>query len=616
MVVPVEPPSDSCPRCSGPTSVLKSATRHIVTLAHGAFVAREVIRACSSGCRDPRGRRSLPRSQVLARHVAPGAVYGYDLEVHVGLQKYLHHRQRKEILQGLAEKQGISQLSTGEESVLAARFIEHLEALHCKRAPQLAAAMRQDGGYPLHIDATGEDGRGTTFLAYNGWRDWVLGAWKLSTERSELALPRLRRVPQDFGQPCAIVRDLGRAMILVADQLVGELDRDIPILSCHQHFLADVGSDLMEAPYDDLRELIRLHGLRAQLRALTRDLSRRLGAELPGLRKEVEAWALSATGHALPAGSTGVAAVRFAAQWVLDYPRDADGLGFPFDRPYLDFYRRCLRVRRATDAFLPKAAEDARTRRALTRLAGALDPVIRDGAFRDLAARLTRRAALFDELRQALRLNPHGSPRRTSWTPQQAAAELQDIRAEVGRLKRSLRHRRPQRGPAEDVRQAIDVVLNHLKRHGGSLWGHAIRLPRRVGGGIRLVDRTNNALEGVFRVIKHGERRRSGRKVLTHDFEQLPAGAALVCNLTRPDYARILCGSLDRLPEAFAKLDAAERVHSPVTRTSKGRHGMEHEVLSKSISYEDRALIRGAALHARILAAAQSRAPYVAISPG
>src|SRR5207249_12085854 len=55
-------------------------------------------------------------------------------------------------------------------------------------------------------------------------------------------------------------------------------------------------------------------------------------------------------------------------------------------------------------------------------------------------------------------------------------------------------------------------------RHGPYLWGHALRLPRRVGGGIRLVARTNNGLESLFHTIKHGERRRSGRKILTQDF--------------------------------------------------------------------------------------------------
>jgi len=42
-----------------------------------------------------------------------------------------------------------------------------------------------------------------------------------------------------------------------------------------------------------------------------------------------------------------------------------------------------------------------------------------------------------------------------------------------------------------------------------------IALPETVGGGVRLVERTNVLLETFFHEIKHGERRRSGRKVLS-----------------------------------------------------------------------------------------------------
>lgn len=408
--------------------------------------------------------------------------------MHVGLARFLKNRQRKENLQKLLDKHRIS-LSSGQVSILARRFLDHLEALHWKRAPQLAAAMRKDGGYPMSIDATGEDGQGTTLVVYNSWRGWVLGAWKISTERAELVLPHLRQVARVFGPPRAIMRDLGKAMILAARQLVRELKRAIPVLGCHTHLLRDVGKDLMKKSYDQLRCLIRHHRLRPQLRTLARNLGRRLSAKLPGLREDVGAWAKSSAEHNLPSGPAGEAAVRALAQWVLDYTRDGDGLGFPFDRPYLDFYRRCRIVRRATDAFLRKPSTDARARRALNRLARFLDPVLRNGAFAKVAATLTRQAALFDRLRQALRLDPDKkTKRRKVLSPRQAAAELQDIRKAMDRLKRDLRHRRPQRGPAQDIRQATDIVLDHLKRHGRSLWGHVIRLPKRVGGGIRLVE--------------------------------------------------------------------------------------------------------------------------------
>ena len=41
-----------------------------------------------------------------------------------------------------------------------------------------------------------------------------------------------------------------------------------------------------------------------------------------------------------------------------------------------------------------------------------------------------------------------------------------------------------------------------------------------------------------------------------------PPAAALATNLHHADYVSLLCGSLDRLPEAFAALDAPHRSRS------------------------------------------------------
>lgn len=555
----------------------------------------------------------LLRCEALARIVPPGGNYGYDVEVYIGRQRHLAHSQREENRTGLLEQYGIS-LSSGEVSDLDKRFLEHLDALHRKRAGHLAAAMRKDGGYPLHIDATGEDGRGTTFVAYNSWRKWVLGAWKISTENADLISPCLDQLVADFGAPCAIMRDLGKAVILAARQLAGKLGLHIPILGCHQHFLKDVGKDLLTASYHHLRALIRQHKLRSQIRLLARELTRQLSSKLPDLRKDVERWLKTPNEHTLPSGEAGLAAVRAIAQWPLDYTRACSGWRFPYARPYLVFYTRCRVVRRAVDAFL-RSASDAHTRDVLTQLARTLDPVFGDKSFCDVAVKLTKRAALFDALRQALRLFPSPSPRQTPRTPQQDAAHIQNIRKAVASFEDILRRRRHERGPAQEQRQAIDIVLDHLKRHGPSLWGHVIKLPKLAGGGIRLVDRTNNILEGFFRSIKHGERRRSGRKVLTHDFENLPASAALAVNLTRPDYVEILCGTLDRLPQAFAEIDADERIRDYASGPTQLRNTVVPEFLSSSMPHADRALIRTEALTSCLLAAAQSRAPYVIVSP-
>ena len=104
--------------------------------------------------------------------------------------------------------------------------------------------------------------------------------------------------------------------------------------------------------------------------------------------------------------------------------------------------------------------------------------------FRQITARLRRRAALFDELRGVLRL---------ATTPQEDETEhdLQQMQEKLNELVASLKKRRPARGPAQDIRQAIDIILKHIDNHGANLWGHAIRLPQSAGGGVRLIARTN-----------------------------------------------------------------------------------------------------------------------------
>lgn len=603
----------SCPSCVGPMRVQKSVLHKGNTISHGAFRVRETVHVCAARCRHRNGGLVTRRAQQLQQLLIPHRTVSYDVMVLIGTERYLHHRQREEIQDLLLREHDIS-LSTGTISDLVRLFGKYLRALHEAHAPQLRAALQSDGGYPLHIDATGENGRGTLLIAYAGWRQWVLGAWKIPTERADAILPRLREVAHLFGPPRAIVRDLGRAMIPAAADLVAKLGLPIPILACHAHFLADVGKDLLEPSHGALRGLFRQHKVRPGLRGLAREIGRKIGGAINSVREAVQAWqARRDDEHALPEGNlNGLGAVRSVAQWVLDYPADSTGADFPFDRPYLDLHDRCVSARRAVDAFLRKLPQDKEVRRALERLVRVLDPVTGEAAFTQKARTLRRRAKLFDELRVALRLHPKDGGEQQGAT-ENSERELQDIRAAVEKLTLSLRKRRPQRGPAQDTRQAIDVILAHLNSHGDSLWGHVLDLPPEAGGGVRLVPRTNNLLEGFNRTMKQGERRRSGRKTLSHDLEHLPPEAALAANLLRADYVEILCGSLDQLPSAFAMLDAesrhrtlaAEPFSLPESRPDTP------EIASASLPKEDRRLVRSEAMGNRVLAAARSRAPRV-----
>jgi hypothetical protein len=538
--------------------------------------------------------------------------------VFVGLQRFLHHRQREEIRSALFNKHCIS-LSTGEISNLAKLFLVYMQELHNNRMEQLRNVLTNDGGWPLHMDATCEDGRGTLLVALAGWRKWVLGAWKVPTERADAILPCLREVVGQFGAPCAVIRDLGRGITLAVNNLLSELDLDIIVLVCHYHFLKDIGIDLLKPAHGELRSLFRRSKIRPKLGTLTRDLGRKIGSDIREAREEVKAWQEQPhSDYIIPQGRAGIATLRALTQWILDYRADSSGQEFPFDRPYLDLYDRCMVALRAINAFLFNHPKDKKVLKTLKRLQRILQPVASDVPFLQITRKLRARVKLFDELRDALRLIPKpSSPQKKSvsinmLTEHQVATELQNIREELDQLVTSLKNRRPKRGPAQDTRNAIDMILRHIEDHYDYLWGHVISLSDDMGGGIRILERTNNILEGFFKGMKHDERRRSGRKILTHDFENLPPAAALVYNLNRPDYVSIVCGSLECLHEAFAKLDFEKRQknlsHEQSIKFNSNQIVTQTE--TASLPAGDRRLIRSDEMKRRIVSAAKGRVPY------
>ena len=183
--------------------VVKTKRRTVASVVYGMFEAREVNQRCENDSCPP------VVSDELRKLVPRGQRYAYDLIVDVGLARHLAGEQRDEIRRRLVEKHGIA-LSAGTVSTLCDRFLSYFERLHISRAAELRRA--QQGGYPLHIDATCEAGRGGMFVSLDGWRGWVLWAGRIPSESTEHLSPFVEQTVALFGKPLAVVRDMGEGM--------------------------------------------------------------------------------------------------------------------------------------------------------------------------------------------------------------------------------------------------------------------------------------------------------------------------------------------------------------------------------------------------------------------
>jgi hypothetical protein len=553
--------AEQCPACGAELKVCKSRRRPVVTLAHGPFEAREVLKQCTvNEC------AQVMHSEALLRLVRPRQRYGYDLIVTVGLARYLAGKQREEIRNELRQRLGI-ELSAGTLSQLCDRFLVALECLHLLRAPYLRAAMQ--GGYPLHLDATCDRGKGGLFVCLDGFRGWVLMATRIDSEREEYLRPLVDRTVELFGDPIAIVRDLGDG----GAGAVAKLRKwDIPDLVCHFHFLAAVGKHLVDKPYLMLRGLIRTSRVRVDLRRLLRDLvatsyEGRFGTGR--VREDLSAlvlWLLEGDGH-----------------------KDA---AYPFALPDLAFVRRCQRALDQAHQWVPVPRSQTE-RRALRHLSGLVHRLKRDGRFGQTVLQLDQASEAFSELRDVLRLT-HGESHRDPTSETQTDLPL----LELWRLKEI--HQAVADYREQLVRQTAGLsrvaaksnpearILRYLDRYGDHLFGHPA-LRDEQGDVLAVVERTNNVLETLFGHTKQRLRRRLGRAHLGRDLEQQPPQVMLATNLEHPDYVRVLCGSLDHLPEAFAKLDSALTGTGQLLRNNRD-FGL-HRRVRELINAQDRAAV-------------------------
>ena len=495
------------------------------------FDAVEIQKKCSMDASHP-----VMKSEKLARIVRPHQRFAYDIIVSVGLARYLRRKQRKEICEELFRRRAIK-LSPGSVSNLCDRFLIYLEALHLARSPHLKLAM-QEHGYPLHIDATSEHGKGGLFVCMDGFRGWVLCAGKIESESEEQLKPFINRTIELFDDPIAIVRDLGKPGKNAVSFLA---QRGIPDFVCHYHFLGAVGEKIFDASYALLRRLLNQSHIRPDLRQVLKEMKQYRGKEFkkgcfgPGhIREDLLA----------------------LVHWIIEGDGKKDAI-YPFSLPHLKFFQRCKVAMQRADIWVPTPRSPAE-RRALNQLERLIKRLEKEKRFQDAVGRLEKGWYAFNQARSTLRLTDSELPRGDNRYqpidfPSLQAQGLKEIKNQVEIYLKDLRKHVGNENLSKPTTPQ-GIILKYFNKYMDHLFGHPVILDED-GMVIAVVQRTNNVDEHFFGNEKQQLRRRVGRAHLGRDLEDQPAQVALAANLRHPEYVRILCGSLEHLHNAFAELD-------------------------------------------------------------
>ena len=517
-------------------TVLKSRKKKVVTLDIGPFHAVETILAGG-------GDNRVYHSHQLRCLTPRRCTYGYDVLVYVGNGLFRHNCSESQIIEKLARRNvSISQREIG---FLGKKFIAYLAIAHQQSRQQLKAHMTLQGGYILHMDGTCEGDSPHLFTGIDGIAQIVLDNIKLPSEKAELIIPFLRRIKRRYGNPIALVHDMGQGIL----SAVNTVFKGIPDFICHFHFLRDIGKDLFETDYSKIRTRLIKHKIRGVLRQkakamekIVNDDPKAIGQLFDSLDK----------GHMKSSllKSMPVMAAYAMIHWAFDTSDQLDGYGFPFDCPHLIFYQRLKSLHGFVTEFNGSGSyRDSANRRALLSLWRPLTKIVEDQQLNLSALHMKEKMDNFKKLRRALEIAIPGG--KKALNDDGLEVDIKSIEEKVTVLREEIMSDKKLYQKNE-----YKKMIAQIDKYWEKLFADPITVNTTNRKILVQPQRTNNILERFFRDFKRGNRKKSGTISLNRTIRSILSDAPLVKNLDNREYMRILLGDCNTLEERFEKIDS------------------------------------------------------------
>lgn len=527
------PENENCIHCESQLNVQKSWQKTIITMAIGAFQAKEIVLEC------PHDKTLYTSSQLRA--LAPThCTYGFDVIVSIGMELFVNCRNEREIMKDLAARNiFISERAIG---YLGRKFIIYLALAHRESRAQLAHLITKKGGYILHVDGTCEGDSPHLFCSLDGISEIVLDNIKIPSEKKELLIPFFQRIKKQYGDPAALVHDMGIGILMAVEEVFPCL----PDFICHFHFLRDVGKDLLLDDYQIIIKQLRKHNVRSLLKQKARYLNKKIGQD-----KEVVADFTASLNSGkfktdflmrMPAFAT-----YTLIHWAFESPEESRGYGFPFDRPHLTVYQRLKKIHcLLTNIMNIHLRDKAKDNRPFVQVYRVLENVLSDNELNKSVISIENKAMVFDKLREALRIAlPEG---KNGLNDDGDETDIKTIEKKVKNFRKWLISDKKRK-------KTYKKMIEQMDKYWEKLFADPLLVNTPEGQITITPQRTNNILERFFRGIKRRGRKKSGMASLNKTLKTILADTPLVRNLANNDYLKIILNGCSTLEERFSHID-------------------------------------------------------------
>lgn len=533
-------PDGICCTCFGVLHVLKTQKTTIISLKYGEFYAVETLLFCPEHKYE--GNSIIKYDSPELNHIVPPySNFAYDVSIHIGLLRFLHHKQKSEIQQELKIEYGI-QISDGGITHLSDTFLIYCMCVHELASFKINEAQNKRGGYILHIDGTVEEDSDTVFVGMNSVNGWVLYTRKIESESSQEIIPALKEIKRRYGDPLAIKRDMGQGMALA----VSEVFPDRPDKICHFHFVRDIGADILSGRYDLIRNFLIKNKIKTSLKWIFYDLITEIkegGYDVNLTFESIVDCKLSDFKNNKPVY------VYAIITWILNYAKDGDGLGFPFDLPYISLYERCMKALIIVDRLILLLAELKRVYKPLIKLKKVLT-LVNNQDVKLIHEKMEYGRTLFTRLRDILEIDAEAVPLSTVLETN-GDEEVGKMEKDIDNFKKELCEKLMN---DESRFREKKIIIEHLEKYKDKLFLTNFRIDPNDPSKDIIMERTNNIEEQNFRKIKRNQRRIHGNRDVGHDLNFYGSYLPIVWNLADDEYIKTVYGSKENIPAVFGQV--------------------------------------------------------------
>jgi hypothetical protein len=386
----------------------------------------------------------------------------------------------------------------------------------------LKEKLNENGGIIIHIDATDEKGGNAVFQIKDGRTGITLFAESMITEKEEYIIPILERFKEYFGEPLAIVRDMGAAVASSSEKVFP----DIPKQICHYHFVRALGTKLFDDRYSEFRNSIQDTKIVADLYYIRKKAKEKLKESSVIFYERHEIYWL----HLL------VDYLLYPIKRIVNYP---------FRLVYMEFYERIIEIfNMITEKDIHGGGAIIKVHQ-LSSFIKRIQAFVKNKKVRELADEIDILWGWFIEIRKTMRLmrNELREPRTIDLD------EMKTMKKDLKKLLKRIQKEGKKRGGV--FLRKSKMINKDFQNKWENLF---VEIKDKNGNSIP-VRQDNNIDERAHRRIRMGIRRRTGKSRTQMEMYQLGALLAYFSNLYNKEYRDVVFKNMNNLMDEFCNLN-------------------------------------------------------------